>query len=284
MADDFAYCEELIRGEDRDRYLATLFAPPAARPALFALYALDLELFRVASIVRQPLAGEIRLQWWREVVSGDRCEEVAASPIASAFRKTMTRCGFDRKALLDMIDAHAIEFDPEQAVIPDIATLDDCGTRTAGRILELAGIVLLGDESASHRTLFALGGIASYICRVLVRLPQHARHGHVYVPAEIIRAHGASVHDLLVGTMTQEARAAIGATRRHAEATLAQLRDHLAQLPDALGPALLPLALVGPTLRRLARSGDDPYRPRPLSSWRQQWTLWRASRDLPRFI
>ena len=66
MQDAFAYCAELVRGADRDRYLATLFAPAALRGALCALYAFDIEIRRVRELAREPLPGEIRLQWWTD--------------------------------------------------------------------------------------------------------------------------------------------------------------------------------------------------------------------------
>ena len=70
MPENFSYCERLVREEDRDRFLATLFAPARVRPALFALYAFDIEIAHVAARVSEPLAGEVRLQWWRDVVTG----------------------------------------------------------------------------------------------------------------------------------------------------------------------------------------------------------------------
>ncbi len=74
-ADASGYCEQLVREADKDRFLATLFAPAARRPALFALYAFNAEIARVRDIAREPMPGEIRLQWWREVVEGGRSEE-----------------------------------------------------------------------------------------------------------------------------------------------------------------------------------------------------------------
>ena len=41
MREPFAYCADYLRETDRDRYLATLFAPADRREALFALYAFD---------------------------------------------------------------------------------------------------------------------------------------------------------------------------------------------------------------------------------------------------
>ena len=71
MQDAFSHCEDLVRAGDRDRFLATLFAPATHRPSIFALYAYNLEIVRIREAARAPLAGEIRLQWWRDVLLGD---------------------------------------------------------------------------------------------------------------------------------------------------------------------------------------------------------------------
>ena len=42
----------LVREADRDRYLATLFAPAVHRDALFALYAFNAEITRVRELAR----------------------------------------------------------------------------------------------------------------------------------------------------------------------------------------------------------------------------------------
>ncbi len=47
MQDVHDYCEALVRTADRDRYLASLFAPAAARRHLHALYAFAREISRV---------------------------------------------------------------------------------------------------------------------------------------------------------------------------------------------------------------------------------------------
>ena len=84
MKEPLAYCADHLRETDRDRYLATLFAPADKREALFALYAFDAEIVRVRDLARELMPGEIRLQWWREVLLGERAGEAAANPVAAA--------------------------------------------------------------------------------------------------------------------------------------------------------------------------------------------------------
>ncbi len=63
-----------LRALDRDRFVTALFAPPAARDELIALYSFNLELARIAEQVSEPMIGEIRLAWWREAVAdGSAC-------------------------------------------------------------------------------------------------------------------------------------------------------------------------------------------------------------------
>jgi len=53
---------------DHDRFQTGLFAPARKRNTLFALYAFNYEIARVRETVTEPMLGQIRLQWWREVV------------------------------------------------------------------------------------------------------------------------------------------------------------------------------------------------------------------------
>jgi phytoene synthase len=83
MQDAFTYCETLVRAGDKDRFLATLFAPAEHRAAIFALYAFNLEIARVREVARGPLAGEIRLQWWSDVLGGEGGGEIEGHPRGS---------------------------------------------------------------------------------------------------------------------------------------------------------------------------------------------------------
>ena len=74
---------EFVRRRDPDRYFCTLFAPGGAREALMTLYAFNHELARAAEVTREPGLALIRLQWWREVVQGERRRHEVAEPLGS---------------------------------------------------------------------------------------------------------------------------------------------------------------------------------------------------------
>src|ERR1043166_4968177 len=83
---------DLVRRHDRDRFQTALFAPAARREALLALYAFNNEMARVRETVSEPMLGQIRLQWWREVVSAAFSGEaprhhLVAEPLTAAIRE-----------------------------------------------------------------------------------------------------------------------------------------------------------------------------------------------------
>ncbi len=71
-AENFKRLEERLRREDEDRWLSSRFAPLAQRLQLVSLYMFNLELARIAGLVKEPGIAAIRYQWWREAIDPDR--------------------------------------------------------------------------------------------------------------------------------------------------------------------------------------------------------------------
>jgi phytoene synthase len=73
---DLTACAALVQKADADRFRATMAAPVAARPVLFALYAFNVEVARAPWVTQEAMIAEMRLQWWR-----DALEEIAKDGI-----------------------------------------------------------------------------------------------------------------------------------------------------------------------------------------------------------
>jgi 15-cis-phytoene synthase len=276
---NFEHCAALVREADRDRYLAMLFAPAAQRDALYALYAFNVEIARVRDLAREPMPGEIRLQWWREVLSGERDGEGAAHPVAAALRETLARYGLSSDRLIALIDARAFDlYDEPMATLTDLKIY---GIKTQSALFAMAAEILGGGAPTELLTLDA--GIAYSIAGVLHGLARHVSRRQLYLPLDLLTRHRVDPNQILAGQATDALRAALAElrilTRRHLATAQAQLK---AAPPEVL-PALLPAALVGPTLRRMERAGYEPFQIEPASPWRRQWQLWHAARD-PRRI
>ena len=138
MADDFDYCEKLVREADKDRFVATLFAPAPRRRALHALYAFNVELARVRELAREPMPGEIRLQWWRDALAGVRAGE--AGPVAAALTATVVRFRLPVDVLAGMIEARS--FDLYDDPMGSLAELEGYADKTSSALMRLAAQIL----------------------------------------------------------------------------------------------------------------------------------------------
>lgn len=133
--------DALVRRVDPDRWLATRFVADDGRRAdVIALYAYDHELARAPRVASNPLLGEIRLTWWREVL--DEIFEgrpVRRHPTAQALAAAVGRAGLRREPLEAMIDARYRELDDQP--MSEAETLE-WARETAGRAAEAALAVL----------------------------------------------------------------------------------------------------------------------------------------------
>jgi phytoene synthase len=272
MADDFDYCATLVREADKDRFVATLFAPVSRRRALYALYAFNVELARIRELAREPLPGEIRLQWWRDVLAGQHAGE--AGPVASALTATIVRYRLPPAAFTDMIEARS--FDLYDDPMGSLAELEGYADKTSSALMRLAAQILNEGRETGLAAAVRHAGIGYAIAGLLAALPLHVARRQLYVPIDLLRRHGASPEDVFAGVATPGLEAALAELRAIA-------RSHLAQIPiDTISadvmPAFLPAALAAPMLGRLERD-HDPFSPRLLPAWRRQWLLWRAARN-----
>jgi phytoene synthase len=262
------HCENLVRAADKDRFLATLFAPAERRGPLFALYAFNCEVVGVRDRVREPMAGEIRLQWWRDVLAGERSGEAAANPVAAALTATIARFALPAPRLIDLIEAHA--FDLYDDPMPSLQVLEGYVRHTSAAVFELAALICgaAAGEAAER------AGLAHGITALLRAFALHASRRQLFVPTEMLGQ--AAPQDISAGRSSAALLDALALLRGRA-------REHFAafeqtSLPSAALPALLPVALVPGYLAVMERN-YDPFRTAvEVAQWRRQWVLWRAVR------
>ena len=276
MQQAFAHCEALVRAADRDRFLAALFAPRERREALFALYAFNVEIARVREVVRDPVAGEIRLQWWSDVLAGDGRGEIEAHPVASALRASVARYGLPPERLQTTISARRFDlYDEPMATLADLEAYADGASSS---LIALAAQILNGDGASDIDALSHHAGLAHAIAGLLKAFPFHAARGQLFVPLELLERHGADREDVRIGRATPQLRSALADLRDSARRHLRQAHDMVRLVPHDVMPALLPVALAGATLARMERADYDPFVPVEIAPWRRQWLIWRAAR------
>jgi phytoene synthase len=280
MEDSYAHCESLVRAADKDRYLAGLFAPVAARRHLYALYAFAAEIARVREAAREPLPGEIRLQWWCDALAGEGRGEILANPVAAALIGTVAQCGLSKEPLIALIDAHG--FDLYDDAMPSLADLDTYARHTAGTLFGLGAKILGGADTDAIAAAAAAAGIAHGVAQCLQTFPRDIARRQMFVPLDLLRQHGVTREETEARQNTVGLRGALAALRDHARMSFDQFRTAALTVPEACAPAFLASAVVPPLLARLDAAAADPFRQIEVPQWRRQWALWRAARNWPK--
>lgn len=270
------HCAAYLRREDRDRYLAALVAPASARGHLAALYALDMELARIRERISEPLAGELRLRWWRDAITALYHGAPAGHPVVDALGSAIEAGDLPLTAFQATVDARIAEqyADPP----PDMAELEGYFGETCGLVVQLACLVLAGGRDEGSGTAAGHAGMALGLVRLLRNLPRHAAGGKVFLPQALMQAHGFAADEVTAGRACAGLDAALAELRALAWRHLEDARREVARLPRRLRPAFAPLGTVAPYLRASAQTGDPLKTPLAVSPLRRQWGIWRAAR------
>lgn len=245
-------CETTARLCDPDRFFCAMFLPQAIRTAAFTLIALNCELSKalvlpVSGTVTGPMAGLIRLQWWRDVIESPEQGRQSRHEIAVALADLL-ESGVVRKApLLTLIDAREAEL----CRLADWTAWRSAMLDGAGMMQRMVG-ELLGIEDETILAAVTRAG-AAFGTGLLVRyLPQVLLSGRMPLPEEVFTDVGLSAHadseDLLesarlstiVSTLKREGLAFLPDRKEIRRARLAMLpailaRRDLSRPPVATG-------------------------------------------------
>lgn len=265
-----------LRDHDRDRWLSTLFAPATVRPALQALYAFNAEIARVRELVSDPLPGEMRYQWWRDVLAGQGRGEVASHPVAAVLLDTIARYRLPLGAFENLIEART--FDLYDDPMPTVGDLEGYCGETSSALIRLGSMILADGRDPGGADAAGHAGVAYAITGLLRALPWHASQGLVMLPADRMEAHGVRRDDVLRGRDTPALRALLADMRQLARRHLEQTRSRIAEVGPRIAPAFLQVALVEPYLDRMDKAGYAPFATEVnLPGWRKVGLLWLAA-------
>jgi 15-cis-phytoene synthase len=232
-------CQEMVRDWDKDRYLASLFAPDDKRNHLFALYAFDTEIARIRTLVSEPQIGEIRMQWWADTFDSIAVGNTVDHPVAMQLATTVNEFSLPVEHLTKLIDARRAELYADQ--FPDLFSLESYIAETDAVIMQCAAMIL--DRQAAAEATTGIGNYASAFG--LARLIANEDLRSKFMPKD----------------------ESIETIRQHAQKRLAEARK--GQVPRPLTAAVLPASLT-----ELYLSGS----PSPLRKQWKLWRAARSGR------
>jgi phytoene synthase len=272
--DNLDVCLATLRDTDRDRYLACLLSPADKRAALAALYAFNAEIARIRDSVREALPGEVRMQWWRDLLDGNAHGDSQSHPVASALLTTIEQYRLPRPVLSNMIEARI--FDLYDDLFEDRNALEGYAGETASALIQLASLVLSPEDASASAEAAGHAGVAQAMAGILLLMPLHRRRGQVYIPADMLAAAGLDRETFLEGDDKQRIGIAIEIFATHALDHIEKARR--AKISRNVFAAYLPVALSGPVITASRKAGAGVFEGEmQLSQLRRQWLLAKAS-------
>ena len=234
-----------LKGKDPDRYWSLIAAASQVRPAVAAALVLNQELGRVADQVSQPMAGHIRLQWWREAVEEARRGRPRRHPVAMAL-PLIQEAGVDDASLEAMIDAREREL--EEAPISDLRELVEHARSTAGALQQVIATITGGDLVRACKIGTAYGLVGT------LRATRHlAARGRCLLPADLLAAHDVRRDNVMAMCVEDSLRTIVSAVAGAADAEIAAIS---AMRREAATPLLL---IVRYQLACLRELNFDPF-------------------------
>lgn len=267
-----------LRELDRRAYLACLFLPADAREAIASLWAFNAEVDRIRDLISEPLPGEIRLQWWRDVATGLREEEGQRHPIGAPLLEAIETHQLPKQTFDALCDARI--FDLYDDPMPDRATLEGYLGETRSILFQMsAGI--LGEGPPENGDAAGHAGIALGIAELLQKMALYRARGQVFIPQDVLQAGGLDAAEYLALADASKADASVAAFVALGREHLAKAQHAIAELPKPQRAAFMQLGICKSIFNSADKLGGRiALQPLTLSPLTLQWQLYRYSFQL----
>ncbi len=252
-----AVVRQTVRTHDRDRYLASLFAPVRARAGLMALYAFNADVSRIPETVSEPMLGEIRLQWWRDALRTLDAGGVTGNPVADALGNAMRSHDLPMPFLQGVVDARV--FDVSGEPMPDMQALRAYLQKTSGSLFALAARIVTGEKpDRDMEKIASFAGFAWGVTDLLRMLPIHLSSGRLYLPVSHFLDYNADPNALFSGRADERAQKALLGLRDETREAFGYARAGVYGSARKPAVAFLPCALVPLYLAELETQAARP--------------------------
>ena len=265
-----------LRSYDADRYLTARLAPKPFREALASLYLFNVELSRICDLVSEPALGEIRLQWWRDILMNEDKSHKTGVPLADAVTRTVVAHKLPEPLLMGLIDARSADIDG--GGFADLQALKAYLYKIDGALFALSARVQ-GDTGSGVAKAANSAGVACGIARLLCNLPRDAASGRVMLPLDLLKRHDILPEQILAGNEGEGLRGLVAELADEARGCCDEARAMLSAEPTVQTGVFAPLALVQPYLGAVMRPGRQHlYDVADINPLKRFYLLWRAAR------
>ncbi len=185
----------LLKNLDRDRYYSSLVLNMETGSDVRVLYAFAAEVAQTRERISEPAVGEIRLQYWQDLLSDSAHGQTEQNPLAHKLLGVIDRYDLPTGPIRRLLAAR--RFDLYDDPMPDMATFEGYAGETNSILYQLASLILNSGNDAAAAAAAGHMGVAHALIGHLRSLPLTAARGQIYLPWAVFAEHGASEADYL---------------------------------------------------------------------------------------
>lgn len=236
-------------------YFACLYLPANIRDDIATLYTFAAEIERIPHLVSEPMPGEIRLQWWRDLVkSGDNA---GSGPLATALMKTIEKYNLPRETFHTYLEAKI--FDLYQDPMPDMAALEGYIGETNSALLQLSCLIGGAERSTTLADACGHGGMAIGLANILNNQAYHRHTQRAFIPHDILKKHDFTRETWLAQDVGAQHLAVLSEVSGVAYVHLEKARTAIRTLPKSLHAHFMSLGLVSKRLKKIEKASNEIF-------------------------
>jgi phytoene synthase len=259
MIGKFSSCENSVKKHDYERYLCCLLTNKSVRHKLFAIYAFNNEIAKIKDITSEPMAGYIRLQWWRDAIEEiyNRSPVKHRHEVVEALYEVVSQSDIPKEWFYNLIDAR--EADIEFKTPENIDDLKKYAIGTSSNLFYLL-MVANNINFAKAKEAAYFGGISYALIGLMRSMKYNAYHGRVMFPSDLMQKEGISSEDLSKGISIDKTKAITIALCTEAEVNLQNMRALIGGVSKEAKSILLPVCIVDVFLKRIRKNDYNLFK------------------------
>ena len=193
--DPSTYCRELVRRQAHEHYLASLLLPHSSRSVAFALRALSCEVAAIRDSVSDRRLGQVRAQWWKDVVGKAGEEGSVNHPVARELQALLTNHPDLNKGLLQSLASSRDHF-LSDSPFDTLEQVEQYGMDAFSGIYLLL-LEAMGNTNGHAKHAVTQLGKCEGLVTLLRGTPHNSSKRRVYLPSSLLAEMGASQEGVL---------------------------------------------------------------------------------------
>ncbi len=279
MSEVNAHIAAFLKQHDCERYFATLVLPQPADLGVRTLFAFAADVAQIRERISEPATGEIRLQYWLDLLTGTEHGHTEQNPLAQSLLTTIDQYDLPTGPLRRLLAAR--RFDLYDDPMTDIDAFEGYAGETNSILYQMASLIVNGGNDAGAADAAGHMGVAHALIGHMRILAITAARGQIYLPWSVFAANGAQEPDFFAGKATPEIVNACTQLHDIAHAHLASANAEIKTLAPKVRPVFAHISVLEGQLKRLSDFANIPFAPSPdFANWQKiAKIVWWSARN-----